>query len=260
MWYSLVEQLREGEGCEEWVLARAALRQRRDVLEESISLEILARVRELVWRIASREYPLVWVGKPGMMEEDLSKFRKMNEELPEYMRADPGEFVSVEGSGEGFQIPKMGGPRLNGLDVIAHLSGEMQEEAEAELHHEVMHVYAAKQGKVVIEVADEIEWVPKGRLTDEDMPWLVGLPGSGPGSGHQSRWEIAREALPPIVGVWTGGRTKAVPIDELTPEQVDEDLLKDLQYYAAGGTTGPFVIPETPRVKAYLAEHGEYPG
>jgi hypothetical protein len=51
-----------------------------------------------------------------------------------------------------------------------------------------------------------------------------------------------------------------VPIDELTPEQVDEDLLEDLHYYAAGGTTGPFVIPETKRVKAYLAEHGEQSG
>ena len=216
----------------------------------------MVRVRELVRGIARREYPSVWVGKLGMTEEDLSEFRKMNEELPEYMRAEPGEFVGVEGRGEGFQIPEVGGPRLNGLDVIRHLSGEMQEEAEAELHNEVMHVYAAKQGKVLIYVGDEIEWVPKERLTDADMPWLVGLSGSGPGdSSLQARREIAREDLPPVVGIWTGGRTKAVPIDELTPEQIDEDLLEDLHYYAAGGHTGPFVIPETERVKAYLAEH-----
>ena len=220
----------------------------------------MARVRALVREIASREYPLVWVGEPGMTEEELSEFRKMNEELPEFMRAEPGEIVSVEGDTEGFQIPDAGGPRLSGLDVIRHLSGEMQEEAEAELHNEVMHVYAAKQGKVVIHVGDDIEWVSKGRLTDEDMRWLVGLPGSGPGSGLQDRREIAREDLPPVVGLWTGGRTKAVPIDELTPEQLDEDLLDDLQHYAAGGTTGPFVIPETERVKAYLAEHEEQSG
>jgi hypothetical protein len=260
VWYSLVEQLREGEGCEEWVLARAALRQRRDVLEESRGPEILARVRELVWRIASREYPLVWVGKPGMTEEDLSEFRKMNEELPEYMRAEPGEFVGIEGSGEGFQIPEVGGPRLNGLDVIAHLSGEMQEEAEARLHHEVMHVYAAKQGKVVIELADEIEWVPKERLTGEDTAWLVGVPGFAMGHGLQARQDAIVKDLPPVVGVWIGMRTKAMPVDELTPEQMDEDFFEDLEHHAAGGTVGPFMIPETPRVKAYLAEHGEYPG
>jgi hypothetical protein len=196
-----------------------------------------------------------------MTEEDLSEFRKMNEELPEYMRAEPGEFVGVEGSGEGFQIPEAEGLRLSGLDVIRHLSGEMQEEAEAELHNEVMHVYATKQGNVLIYVADDIEWVPKEQLTDADMPWLVGLPGSGPGvSGLQAGRKIAREDLPPVVGVWTGGRTKAVPVDELTPEQVDEDLLEDLQHYATRRTTGPFVIPETEPVKAYLAEHGEKSG
>lgn len=62
--------------------------------------------------------------------------------------------------------------------------------------------------------------------------------------------------MPPIVGVWTGRRTKAVPIDELAPEQIDEDLLEDLHYYATGETTGPFVIPETERVKVYLTGHG----
>jgi hypothetical protein len=229
-------------------------------LDESTEPEIVARVRELVREIASREYPLVWVGKPGMTEEDLSEFRRMNEELPEYMRAEPGEFVGVEGSGEGFQIPEVGGPRLNGLDVIAHLSGEMQEEAEAKLHHEVMHLYAAKQGKVVIEVADEIEWVPKERLTGEDTACLVGVPGFGMDHDLQARQNAIVKDLPSVVGVWIGTRTKAVPVDELTPEQVDEDLFEDLEHHAAGGTVGPFVIPETPRVKAYLAGHGEYPG
>ena len=226
------------------------------VLDERTEPEIVARVRELVLEIASREYPSVWVGKLGMSEEDLSEFHKMNEELPEYMRAEPGEFVGVEGSGEGFRIPEAGGPRLNGLDVIRHLSGEMPEEADADLHNEVMHVYAAKHGKVVIYVGDEIAWIPKEQLTDADMPWLLGLPKGGPGGiGLQARPKIAREDLPPVVGVWTGGCTKALPIDELAPEQVDEDLLEDLHYYAAGETTGPFVIPETERVKAYLAEY-----
>ena len=257
----MVEQLREGEGCEGRVLARAAMRQEEIVLEERMEPEILARVRALIREIANREYPLVWVGKAGMTPEELVEFRKMNEELPEYIRAEPGEFMGVEGSaGGGFRIPEVGGPRLNALDVVMDLSGEMQEETEAELRHEVMHVYAAKQGKVVVQVADEIEWVPRERLTDEDTTWVIGVPGFGRGRDLQARHDVIVEDLPPVVGVWIGTRTKAVPIDEVTPEQVDEDLLKDLEHQAAGGTMDPFVIPQTPKVKAYLAKHGEYPG
>jgi hypothetical protein len=236
------------------------MRQEEIVLEEGIVPEILAQVRALIEEIANREYPLVWVGRAGMTPEELVEFRKMNEELPEYIRAEPGEFLSVEGRGKGFQIPEVGGPRLNSLTVVMDLSAVMPEEAEAKLRHEVMHIYAAKQGKVLMQVADEIEWVPKDRLTDEDAAWLVGVPGFGMGQELQAGNGVVVEDLPPIVGVWIGTRTKAVPIDEVTPEQVDEDLLKDLEHQAAGGTANPFVIPETPEVKAYLTEHGEYSG
>ena len=212
----------------------------------------------LVRKLAKREYPLVWVGRAGMTPEELVEFRKMNQALPEYIRAEPGEVLSVKGSEGGFQIPEVGGPRLSGLDVVMNLSSEMPEQAEAKLRHEVMHIYAAKQSKVLVQVADEIEWMSKDRITDEDTAWLVGVPGFGMGQDLRPHHDVAVEDLPPIVGVWIGTRTKAVPIDEVTPEQVDEDLLKDLEHQAAGGTADPFVIPETPGVKAYLAEHGEY--
>jgi hypothetical protein len=230
------------------------------VLEEGIGPEIVNQLRAFVQEIANREYPLVWVGKAGMSPEELQEFRKMNEELPEDIQAEPGEYLSVEDSGEGFQIPEVGGPRLNGLDVVMNLSGEMQEEAEAELRCAVMHIYAAKQGKVLIQVADEIEWVPKSRLSHEDMAWLVGVPGFGMGQDLRAHQAGVIEDLPPMAGVWIGTRTKAVPINELTAEQVDQDLIKDLERHAAGETVGPFVIPETPRVKAFLTEHGEYSG
>jgi hypothetical protein len=259
MWYSLVEQLRETKGCEDRCY-QSGTEAKGGVLDERMGPEIMARVRAFVEEIASRDYPLVWVAKPGMTEEDLSEFRKINEHLPVYMRAEPGEFIGVEGSTEGFQIPDVGGPRLNGLNVIKHLSGEMQEEDEAKLLQEVMFIYAAKQGKVVVRVSDEIAWVPKGQLTDDDMPWLVGIPGNNIDQNLQTRREIAIEALPPVVGIWTGTRTTAVPINELTPEEVDEDLLNDLEGYTAGETMGSFVIPETERVRAYLAKHGEYSG
>ncbi len=59
-------------------------------MDQRTKPEVVARVRALVREIASREYPLVWAGKPGITEEYLSEFRKTNEELPEYMRAEPG--------------------------------------------------------------------------------------------------------------------------------------------------------------------------
>ncbi len=95
----------------------------------------------------------------------------------------------------------------------------------------------------MIYVGDEIKWVPKEQLTDADIPCLVGLRGSGFGSGLQARRKIAREDLTPLVGVWTGGHTKTVLIEELTREQVDEDLLEDLQHFTTVGTTGRFVSP-----------------
>jgi hypothetical protein len=144
--------------------------------------------------------------------------------------------------------------------VVMNLSSEMQEEEEAKLRYAVMHIYAAKQGKVLVQVADEIEWMSKDRITDEDTAWLVGVPGFGMGQDRRTHQPAIIKDLPPIVGIWVGTRTKAVPIDELTAEQVDEDLFKDLERHTSGKTMGPFVIPETPGVKAYLTEHGEYYG
>src|SRR5215210_6300774 len=104
------------------------MRQEGVVLEERIGPEIMDQLRVFVQEIAKREYPLVWVRKAGMMQEELLEFRKMNEDLPEYIRAEPGEFLGVEGRGGGFRIPEVGGPRLNGLDVVMNLSGVMPEE------------------------------------------------------------------------------------------------------------------------------------
>lgn len=239
-------------------LARVVPRQAEEVLvlDEMNNSEVVAQVRALVSEISTQDYPLVWVGRPGMTEEDFLELQEMNKKLPEYMRVKPGEFLGVEGSEEGLQIPERGVPKLSGLDVIRHLSGQMQEEAETELRYEVMHIQAAKQGKVMIQVSDGIKWVPKEQLTDEDMMWLVGVPEIDISQGL--RQNVTLEDLPPVVGVWTGGCTNMVPLDELTPEYVYEDLLEDLKRYAAGETMGTFVIPETERVKAYLAEHGEY--
>ena len=100
--------------------------------------------------------------------------------------------------------------------------------------------------------------MPKGQLTDEDISWLLGSRGVVPAvvASRIAGRSLGSICCPPS---WGSGPAcaKMVPIDALTPEQVVEDLLEDLHHYATRGTAGPFVIPETERVKACLAERGE---
>lgn len=44
------------------------------------------------------------------------------------------------------------------------------------------------------------------------------------------------------------------------PASSAEDVIDDLEFHVLGGTGLNYVIPETERVKAFLAEHGEYFG
>jgi hypothetical protein len=48
-------------------------------------------------------------------------------------------------------------------------------------------------------------------------------------------------------------------VDKIPAEHA-EDFWSELNFYAYGGMGLPYVIPETERVKAFLAEHGEYFG
>ncbi len=51
----------------------------------------------------------------------------------------------------------------------------------------------------------------------------------------------------------------SVPVDSLPPD-LAEPVFDELEFFAGGGMDTGYVIPETERVKAFLAEHGEYFG
>lgn len=227
-----------------------------DFTFESSPAERLSEVRELLSDLANQDLPPVWVGEEGMTAEELLALQESNEELPEYMQVQPGELVEVDGFEGGIRMPKPGVPRLHALDVLRYLEEEMQPEVYVDLSRHVGHIQAAKEGRVFVHVADEVEWVPKERLTHDDFSWgLVGIPGRKTPLFY--RYDIDVTELPDVVGVCGEERYDTVPIEDLEPEYIDEDFVQGMEVYAEGGF-GPYVIPETERVKAYLVLHGEY--
>ncbi len=138
----------------------------------------VAEIRRHVVELAKREYPRVWIGEEGMTPEEYLAMEEMNAELPEEMRVQPGEFVEVEGGAGGVQVPKIGYEYLDGLWVIENMRDALDEAAEAELHREVLYIYAAKRGEVPVVsdsreryeagLAPEIHRVPLSELAPED--------------------------------------------------------------------------------------------
>ena len=109
------------------------------------------------------------------------------EDLPQQLRArlrhalevDPGEFVEIEGTGMGLQMPKVSYEYLDGLWVLENMRDELHESVEAELDEEVLYIFAAKQGKVpvIVEsreryeagIAPDIRLASIDDLTSEDL-------------------------------------------------------------------------------------------
>jgi hypothetical protein len=146
---------------------------------EPDTTDTMRRIEAAVKELADREYPRVWIGEEGMTPEEYLRLEEDNAELPEEMRVHPGEFVGIEGAG--VRVPKIGYEYLDGLWVIENMSGEdLGDETGAELHREVLYMYAAKRGEVPIvtdsweryeaELAPEIRRVPLGELAPEDAP------------------------------------------------------------------------------------------
>jgi hypothetical protein len=108
--------------------------------------------RERCWELASLEYPRVWIGQEGMTADELLNLQMDNEELPEWMRVDPGELVQVEGDegGGGLQVPEVSHRWLDGLWVYENMLHALPGHELAELEMEVLHIFAAKQDKVPV--------------------------------------------------------------------------------------------------------------
>ena len=117
--------------------------------------------RELWEQMTRREKEKTWEEMPEGLRERLpddmyaeppEKWNDLPGWLREEMRhpldVEPGEFVQIEGTGSGIQIPNVSYKYLNGLWVIENMCHLLDDAVEAELHTEVLYIYAAKRGMV----------------------------------------------------------------------------------------------------------------
>jgi hypothetical protein len=86
--------------------------------------------------------------QPPQKWEDLPQ--QLRERLRDGLEVDPGEFVEIWGTGMGLEMPKVSYEYLDGLWVLENMRYELHESVEAELHQEVLYIFAAKQGKVPV--------------------------------------------------------------------------------------------------------------
>jgi hypothetical protein len=143
-----------------------------------VDADTMSRIETAVEVLASSEYPLVWIGEAGMTPEEYLALEERNAESPEWLRIQPGEFVGLEGATGGVQIPKISHEYLDGLWVIENMRDVLDERTEAELHCEVLYIYAAKRGEVPVitdsrerdeaDLPPEIQLLPLEELAPED--------------------------------------------------------------------------------------------
>ena len=209
-------------------------------MASQIEPEAARRIENVVQDLAGLEYPRVWIGDEGMTADKLLDLQMDNEELPEWMRVEPGELVQVEGDegGGGLQVPEVSHRWLDGLWVYENMPHALPGHALAELEMEVLHVFAAKQDKVPVVTLlreDEEIW----HKHSEPLEGLV----------------VLRHFDPDIEG--TPGYTKVVrlvPRDRLTPDDVNEEFFDTLESYAAGDNGIGYVIEDTEQARRALEE------
>jgi hypothetical protein len=90
--------------------------------------------------------------------------QEINDQVPEWIRMQPGETVRAEES-RGITIPGAGVHYLHGLTVIDEVADHLPEPDLAELHSEVTHIYAAKQEMVLITTMSSIRVKPRSSLS-----------------------------------------------------------------------------------------------
>ena len=136
-------------------------------MNRKIPPEVMTEVKRLVSELASLDYPRVWVGEAGMTPEEVLRLQERNDQGPDWLRVEPGEFVATEGSESraGIQMPKASYQYLDGLWVLENMAGEVEEQMYAELSREVLYIQAAKKGMVPV-VRGSVERYQAGHAPD----------------------------------------------------------------------------------------------
>jgi len=133
--------------------------------------------------------------QPPQKWEDLP--RQLRDRLRHGLEADPGEFVEIEGTGMGLQMPKVSYEYLDGLWVLENMRYELHESVEAELDRHVLYVFAAKQGKVPV-IADSRERYEAGIAPDISLASIDDLTPRDLGNIRLEEMELYVEDFEPM--------------------------------------------------------------
>jgi hypothetical protein len=208
---------------------------------EGVEPKVEAEIRRCVAEIAQRRYPRVWVGKEGITAGELLDLQELNEEGPEWLRIEPGEFVELEDTGRGIQYPDVSVDWIEGEKALALIPDHFVEGELGNLQDEVGVIRAAKAGAVMVQSAITIAYAVGAEvdaLSEDDRLSVV-----------RAWFEYDGQ---PAAMFYTGSTYRKVPLDELTGDDVDEHLLEDLDFYASGDTFEPYVVEDTPRSRALV--------
>ncbi len=216
--YLRMEEWNEEDRRQAWEEATA--QDRRETFDE-----MPEDLRKLVTEEMFEEPPAKWDALPEW-------FRK---QMKRPLEVEPGEFVGVEGGEGGIQVPKIGYEYLDGLYAVENMRAEMYPQDYAELHADVSYIRAAKQGRVRVEVAWDLEFKPYHGLTDEDKLFTKATTEDG------------------LAMVYLGPRYQDIPLGELTPEAVDDHLLENLEFRAAENVSD-YVVEDSESVRAALEQ------
>ncbi|MDP9454417.1 MAG: hypothetical protein M3Q60_01220 [Actinomycetota bacterium] len=247
----------------------------------SVDPKTMEIIENAVLELAALDYPRVWIGEEGITADELLEWQQDNadnrrevwermspderrevwDEIPEGEReglreppqqwsdlpdavregletpleVEPGEFVGVEGTDAGLRMPEVGINWLDGRWLTGNMPHLLPDHTLAELEREVMFIEAAKRGEVPVEVLCRLEFVSTDELTGEDKLFTSA---------------VTREGM---ALVYLGPRYRRVPLEQLTPEDVDENLLDALEFFVAN-SIGLYVIEDSELARRALSE------
>jgi hypothetical protein len=255
------------------------------MVAKKIVPETMGRIEEAVRELAEMEYPRVWVGEAGTtpdeaLADELYKLAERKRaweesrpeereelwaELPEDERggydhpptswddlpdnlkqnirsewelAVPGEPMEVEGEiSFTFEAPDISVNWVDGLSVYeTGLYRHIDPDVNAHLSEAVRVIYHAKHGRVPVRESWNIEFKEIGELDVE-----------GGDIGVAKAVTPDGKVLVPVTPNY-----RYVRVEDLTSEDVDDDLLYYLECYSMEGpyAMGQFVIEDTPEAQA----------
>jgi len=160
-------------------------------------------------------------------------------EIREYVTAlakidYPRVWVGKAGAAEEGLLPEPTDDTLDGLWALENLRDELDEQTFAALAGDVRPISAAKRGTVPVVRSWRLSFEPMDEIAEDDV--LVAK-------------AVTEEGFVLVPGV---PNYDYVPVEELGPHDVDEDLLNELWFRVSEGpeTMGAYIIEDSPRVRA----------